>query len=128
MSKMNTMEEANRAVNLLATAIVGLAALAFLPETIVENDLIDKVDDSLLVILGFGAVAWYLSGSHRYMRSIIPVVLVALAIAVKVFAIAVEFSDAEAVGDDFGGLVLFVAGTALVAYEYQRAPKEAGGG
>ena len=124
---MNMSQEANRAVNLLAVAILGLAAVAFLPETIIEDDLIDKVDDALLLLLGIGAVAWYLSAANRYARSIVPVVLVALAIAVKVFAISVEFSDAEAVGDDFGGLILFIAGTALVAYEYRRAPKEGGG-
>lgn len=92
---MNAIQEANRAVNLLAVAILGLAAVAFLPEIILENDVIDKVDDVLLLLLGISAVAWYLNGNHRYSRSITPLVFVALAIAVKIFTIVVEFSDKE---------------------------------
>jgi len=122
---MNLTQSVNRTVNLIGVAIAGLAGFAFAPEAIIEPDTIDKVDDSLLFLLGIGAIAWYLTNGHRYARSLVPVIFVAVALSLKIFAIAVEIGDAEDVGDDFGGLILFVLATALLIYEYVKAGRVA---
>ena len=120
---MNVAQSANRTVNLLAATIVGLSAFAFLPEAFIEPELIDKVDDSALFLLGVVGIVWYLRRAKSHSRSIWPIVLLLVALLIKIFAIAVEFPDPADVGDDFGGLVLFVLGTGLVTYQYATAPR-----
>ena len=111
----------NRSVNLVGASIAGLAGFAFAPEMIIEPESIDRVDDFLLLLIGIAAIVWYLRGANRYARSLMPIAFVALGLVVKIFAITVEIADPEDVGDDFGGLILFVLATALVAFLYSRA-------
>lgn len=117
---MSIQESVNKGFNLLGTSLVGLAGIAFVPEAFLENDIPDKVDDTLLFVLGMLAVWWYNHGTNRYMRSILPVAFVVLALIIKTGGIIVEFGDAEAVGDDFGGLILFIGAICLVVYQYYK--------
>lgn len=119
---MTIQESINRGINLLATSITALAGFAFLPEAHFETDLPDKIDDSLLFLVGIAGIIWYLRGRNRYVRSIVPVVLVVLALLVKIGGVITEFSDAASVGDDFGGLILFVIAACLVIYQYRKGP------
>ena len=125
---MNISQSVNRTVNLLGAAIAGLAGFAFAPEAIIEPDTIDKVDDTLILLIGIGAIVWYLRNGNRYLRSMVPIVLVGAALLLKVFAIIVEIADPEDVGDDFGGLILFVLSTALLIYLYVSTGKTAESG
>lgn len=115
---MQINEAINRGKNLLATSVVALAGIAFLPEFFLESDLEDKIDDGLLFVLAIIAVAWYLISGNRFKRSMIPVILVCLACLDKIIGLVIEFKDKEAVGDDFGGVILFVAATILVIWQY----------
>jgi hypothetical protein len=115
---MNATESLNRGFNLLSTSIVALAGFAFLPEAFLENDIPDKVDDTLLFVVGMVGIWWYNRGNNRFAGSWLPFALVIVALLVKVMAIGIEFDDAESVGDDFGGLILFVGAAMLVAYQY----------
>jgi hypothetical protein len=117
---MQLNDAINRGKNLLATSIVALSGLAFLPETFLENDVSDKMDDGILFILGVIAVVWYLMSGNRFKRSMIPPVLVTLAMLDKIMALVIEFKDKDAVGDDFGGLILFIAATILVWWQYYK--------
>jgi len=120
---MTINDSLNRGYNLLVTSIVALAGLAFLPEAFLEQDIPDKVDDALLFVIGMLGIWWYNRGGNRFTHSIMPLVLVILAFAAKVMAVVVEFDDAEAVGDDFGGLILFVLAVGLAIYQYQKTKK-----
>lgn len=120
---MTIQESVNRGFNLLSVSLVSLAGLAFLPEAFLENDIPDKVDDTLLFVLGMIAIWWYNRSGNRYMRSVLPVAFVVLALVVKLGGIMVEIGDAEAVGDDFGGLILFISAVALVLYQYLKTAK-----
>lgn len=120
---MNLKDSINRGFNLLGTSIVALAGFAFTAEIFLENDWPDKIDDITLLVLGVVAIIWYLSGKNKYMRSIMPVVLVALSLLAKIGAIIVEHDDKDAVGDDFGGLTLFVLATGLIIYQYFKTKK-----
>jgi hypothetical protein len=118
---MNISQSVNRSVNLVGATIAGLSGFAFGPEAIIEPEVIDKVDDTLILIVGIAAIVWYLRNANRYARSVMPIVFVAICLVLKIFAVIVEIADPEDVGDDFGGLILFTLGTALVAFLYSRA-------
>ena len=120
---MNVRDAINRGFNLLCMSIVALAGFAFVPEVILEKDLPDKIDDATLFALAIAAMTWYTWKRNRYMRSVVPVVFVGLALATKIGALVIEFSDAEAVGDDFGGLILLVLTLGLVGYQYRKNKK-----
>lgn len=118
----------NRGTNLLGAAIVGLAGFAFMSEMFLEDEFTHKIDDFLLLVLGIVAIVWYRVGNNRFSRSVVPVVLVAVALVVKIGAVILEFKDSADVGDDMGALVLFVLATALMVMVYRRAGRELAAG
>ncbi len=118
---MDISQSVNRSVNLVGATVAALAGFAFGPEMIIEPEVIDKIDDTLILITGIAAIVWYLRNGNRYARSMMPIVFVGIGLLLKIFAVIVEIADPEDVGDDFGGLILFVLGTALVAFLYSRA-------
>ena len=118
---MDISQSINRTVNLVGASIAALAGFAFAPGMIIEPEFMDKVDDGLILIVGIAAIVWYLRNGNRIARSVMPIVFVGICLVLKIFAVIVEIADPEDVGDDFGGLILFVLGTALVAFLYSRA-------
>lgn len=120
---MKLTEALNRGFNLLATSLISLTGIAFLAEIFLENDWADKTDDIILVILAVIGIVWYLTKGHRYLRSAVPVILVILGLLDKIMALVLEHSDKDALGDDIGGLILFVFATALVVYQYYKTKK-----
>jgi hypothetical protein len=111
---MTVQEAINRGNNLAATAIAGLAGLAFAPEILLEDQLIFKLDDLAVLLIGLRAIFWYRQGRNRFTKSMLPFYLILADLAWKIFAVIAEFSDKEDVGDDFGALVLFVLASILV--------------
>ena len=120
---MTLKDSINRGFNLLATSIVALAGFAFTAEIFLEHDWNDKIDDISIFVFGVAGIVWYLTKNNKYQRSIMPVVLVVLSLLAKIMAIVIEHRDADAVGDDFGGLTLFVLSTILVIFQYVRTKK-----
>lgn len=120
---MTTQEALNRGNNLLAVSISALAGFAFFPEVIFEDHPIFKVDDALLFLLGLGAIVWYHLGNHKYSQSAVAPLFVTLGLIIKIFGVIVEIHDTDDVGDDFGGLILFVAASLLVWFLFFRSRK-----
>ena len=120
---MTVSESVNRTVNLVATTIIGIAGFSFLHELGIETEVLFKLDDLVLAVLGISAIIWYKKGKNSTTRSFIPVVFVALGLLTKVVAIFLEISDKEDVGDDFGALILFVLATSFIYWLYKKAPK-----
>lgn len=120
---MTIRESINRGFNLLGTSVVALAGFAFTAEIFLENDWPDKIDDIALLVLCLVGIIWYLTGKNKYMRSIMPVVLIILSLLAKIMAIIIERDDKDAVGDDFGGLTLFVLATILIIFQYRKTKK-----
>jgi drug/metabolite transporter (DMT)-like permease len=106
--ELSVRQAINRGFNLLAAGVLGLAGLAFGSLIFEEADPIDKVDNSILVLVAILAVAWYLIGNHRYERSAVPIALAGTALAGQLLGIAIEAGDPAAIGDDIGGMLLFV--------------------
>ena len=98
----------NRGFNQLAAGVLGLAGLAFGSLIFEEADPIDKVDNVILVLVAIVAVGWYFMGNHRYERSATPIALAGAALAGQLVGIAIESADPAALGDDIGGMLLFV--------------------
>ena len=106
---MITVRDAlNRGYNLLACTTLALAGLAFGTVVFEESDLLDKVDDIGFLVIGAGAVIWYLVGHNRFKRSVVPIVLSGIAIIVQVVGLVVEKDDPASFGDNIGGMWLFV--------------------
>jgi hypothetical protein len=64
-----------------------------------------------------------MSKGNKYRRSLTPVIFSALALMIKIAAVAIEFHDAESVGDDFGAMILFILALGLCIYQYKTTKK-----
>jgi hypothetical protein len=116
-----TVDEAyQRGNNLVATAVVALSGIAFLPEFFLEDEAPYKLDEFLLLLLGIIGLAWYLRGRNKVTRSLVPVVLVVVAFVVKVIGLIIEFKDKEDAADDYGALILFALASILAVWLYTR--------
>ncbi len=120
---MNIREAINRGFNLLAIGIVGLAGFAFMPEIFLEKDWDDKIDDAMLLVIGLVGIIWYFTKNNRVSRSVLPTALVVAALAVKIMGVIIEHNDPDSLGDDIGGLILFLLATAFIIYQYKKTKK-----
>lgn len=111
----------NRGNNLASVAIAALSGIAFLPETFIESEGPYKLDDALLFILGIIAVVWYKRAENRFKRSLVPTIILSLALLTKIMAIAIEHTDKNDVGDDFGALILFISATIFSLWLYNKS-------
>jgi len=117
---MTTTEAINRGYNLMITAVLVFAGLAFGTVAIEETDAIDKFDDIGLLVIGVIALIWYLWGDHRLRRSQTPVLLAVVALITQLSAIVFERDDATAFGDNIGGIILFTPFVIFVIYQHMR--------
>jgi hypothetical protein len=118
--ELTVTEAVNRGYNLLACGMLGLSGLAFGTIVLEEKDLTDKVDDGGFLLIGAIAVIWYLVGRNRFKRTPAPLVLAAVALVVQLVGLVLERNDSAAVGDNIGGLWLFVPLLVLLAVQYYR--------
>ena len=108
-SKLSAVDAINRGYNLLVTVILGLTGLTFGSEIIAEADPIDKLDNTLLAVVGIVAVVWYFMGRHWVQRSLVPLGLVLGALIIQVAGVAIEVGDPTAIGDDIPGMIIFTS-------------------
>lgn len=114
---MTVSEAINRGYNLMLTAFLALGGIAFGTVITEETDLPDKVDDAGFLILGIVAVIWYLT-SKKTQRSIVPVILAAVAVVVQIVGVVLEFGDEKAFGDNIGGMFLFIPLLVFASLQY----------
>jgi hypothetical protein len=108
-----TTEQAhNRGFNLMLTVFILLTGLAFASGGIRENDLTDKLDDLGLLAMGIVLLVWYLIGENRFRRSLVPVIVILLAVPLQIWGLLNEINDKEAVGNDIGGMFMISAESA----------------
>lgn len=111
-------ESINRSLNLLVAAVLGVTALAFGSDLLVEADPVDKIDNTLLVVVGVVAVAWYFIGRNWGKRTVTPVILAGAALAAQIAGVGVEAGDSVAIGDDIPGMIVFVTTLIIVIVVY----------
>ena len=119
---LTVADAVNRGFNLMAAAILGLAGAAFSELVFIEPDPIDKIDNSVLLLVGLIAVAWYLWGGQQWKRTPIPIVFSGVALLGQIVGLGIEIGDPTAIGDDFGGLVIYLLTLIFlsVLYRYNR--------
>ena len=120
---MTTEQALNRGFNLMLTAFLLLTGLAFASGGIRENDLTDKLDDLLLLAGGTVLLVWYLLGENRFQRSLIPVIVILLAVPLQIWGLLSEINDKEAVGNDIGGMFIYIPLALFALYQYLRPPR-----
>jgi uncharacterized membrane protein (UPF0136 family) len=118
--KLSTEQLVYRGYNLMICLVLTLSGLAFGAVLFAEEDLADKVDDTGLLIVAIIAALWYLFGGRRYVRSIVPVALAALALVIQLVAVPLESDDKTAFGDNIGGLMLFIPFLVFAIYQYRK--------
>lgn len=119
-----TVEQAlNRGYNLMLTTIILLTGLAFASGGIRENDLTDKLDDLGILALGIVLLVWYLMRENRLQRSPFPLGVVVVVLLVQVYGLLNEISDKEAVGNDIGGMFIYVPLVLFAFYQFVRRPR-----
>jgi hypothetical protein len=118
--ELTIRDAVNRGYNMLACTILALAGLAFGTVVIEEKEWTDRFDDGGLLIMGAIAVIWYLVGGNRFKRSIVPIVLTAVALIVQLSGVLLEHDDPSAFGDNIGGMWLFVPLLAFLIVQYVR--------
>lgn len=124
---MTVQQAINRGYNFSVAAFLFISGLAFGSVILNEADLNDKIDDGLLLVFGIAALAWYLVGSNRLSRSLVPAGLAVLMLAAQVLGVLIEHSDKEAFGDNIGGMIVFVSVLTIALYQYFRGPKAEAG-
>ncbi|HVW67252.1 MAG TPA: hypothetical protein VHA78_06035 [Candidatus Peribacteraceae bacterium] len=118
---MTVKEVWNRGNNLVAASVVALSGFGFFGEFFSESEWYAKLDEGIMLVLGLIAIAWYWTKNNRFTRSFWPVALLILGLADKIMAVYLERADAEDVGDDLGGVTIFLLGTILVWWLYTKA-------
>jgi hypothetical protein len=114
---MTLTDAINRGYNLMITAFLALGGIAFGTVITEENDFADKIDDGGFLILGIVAVIWYLTSKKNH-RSIVPIILAAVAVVVQIVGVVLENGDEKAFGDNIGGIFLWIPLLVFAALQY----------
>lgn len=132
-NQISFAESVNRGLNLFVVTLLGITALAFGSDLFPETDSVDKIDNSLLVVIGVVAVGWYFMRRNWGKRSSVPILLAAAAVVAQIVGFVIEIGDSTALGDDIPGMIVFVTGLilAVLVYrmngQYLAAPPASGG-
>ena len=120
---MTTEQAHYRGFNLMLTAFILLTGLAFASGGIRENGLTDQLDDLALLAMGIVLLVWYLVGENRFRRSLVPVIVILLAVHLQIWGLLNEINDKEAVGNDIGGMFIYIPLALFTLYQYLRPPR-----
>ena len=116
---MTVRDALNRGYNLVGTALVAMSGFAFFPQTFSEDELTHKLDEGGLFLLAMGALAWYFVGKNKVSRTIVPILLTAAALVMKLVAFFfLEAGDSADLGDEFAPLLLFVLALGFLIWQY----------
>jgi hypothetical protein len=127
---MSIKEAVVRGYNFFVVTFLGIVAGVLVGEVPEEGIWQFRIDELLVIAIGIAAVAWYLTGQHRYQRSLVPLGLAVAAFLAKVLGVIIEFKAVLEVGDDYLVVqaLLFLVIVAGVAYYRARAPELAPAG
>jgi hypothetical protein len=112
----------NRGYNLMIVALLLFPGFSFFAGGLQDNDLIDKLDDIALFGSGLILTIWYLIGQNRFKRSVAPIGLALVSLVVQVAGVILEREDKEAIGNDIGGMFIFIPVVAFAIFQYMRTP------
>jgi hypothetical protein len=123
---MNVNTAVTRGYNFFVVTFLGIVASVLVGEVPEEGIWQFRIDELLVIAIGVVAIGWYLTGQHRYQRSLVPLGFAVAAFLAKVVGVIIEFKAVLEVGDDYLVVqaLLLLAIVAGVAYYRSRPPKE----
>jgi len=113
---MEVKEAGNRGNNLLMSGFLAVLGFGLIPEILRETEFINQLDDIILVLLAIVVTGWYLYGTNRFQRSLVPFGLLIIALVTKIAALPIEINDVDAAGDEFGVIPLLILIVILSGY------------
>jgi len=126
MDKQITVREAtNRGNNMLMVGYLAITASAIVERLIGEDDMVDRIDEAVIILLAIAGLVWYFSRRNRYQHSFAPLALFIAAFVVQVGGLMAEISDPAAAGDDYGLVIAFAVGLVVSIVIYARARERA---
>ncbi|HVH62718.1 MAG TPA: hypothetical protein VNA65_03865 [Candidatus Dormibacteraeota bacterium] len=117
---MTTEEANNRGFNFAAVSFAAALGIGFAAAVPSEDELVHKVDEATIPLVASALVVWYLTGRHKYSRSVIPIAAVALTLIIKLIWFGVEFNDQADRGDDLGLSIVLGAFFMILSWTYFR--------
>jgi hypothetical protein len=106
-------EEINKGVNFFGTATFAILASSIFHGLSLPDDRPHKIEDLIFGVIAAAAVGRYLWGKNRYMRSLVPLWFLILALVTKVVGAWVRTGSPIPVGPDLG-ISFFLSLTAIV--------------
>ena len=122
MDKQITVREAtNRGNNMLMVGYLAITAAAIVERLIGEDDLVDRLDEAVIILLAIAGLVWYFSRRNRYQHSFAPLALFIASFVVQAAGLGLELSDPAAAGDDYGLVIAYLVGLIVSIVIYARA-------
>ena len=122
MDKQITVREAtNRGNNMLMIGLMAINAAAIIERLIGEDDLVDRIDEAVIILLAIAGLVWYFSRRNRYQHSFAPLALFIATFVVQVGGLMAEINDPAAAGDDYGLVIAYTVGLIVSIIIYARA-------
>lgn len=119
------MKEFKTRINFFVASFISIVGLTLVSEIIMENDIEDKIDDVVLLVLGLIAMWWYKKSGNKG-ASVIPAIWISgIAVIVKIAAVIIEHGDKEALGDDFALLTACLLSFIFVVWQVLSHKKNA---
>ena len=126
MDKQITVREAtNRGNNMLMVGYLAITASAIVEQIIGEDDLVDRIDEAVIILLAIAGLVWYFSRRNRFQHSFAPLALFIAAFVVQAGGLMAEIGDPAAAGDDFGLTIAFAVGLIVSIVIYARSRERA---
>ncbi len=126
MDKQITVREAtNRGNNMLMVGYLAITASAIVERIIGEDDMVDRIDEAVIILLAIAGLVWYFSRRNRFQHSFAPLALFIAAFVVQAGGLMAEISDPAAAGDDFGLTIAFAVGLIVSIVIYARSRERA---
>jgi hypothetical protein len=122
MDKQITVREAtNRGNNMLMIGYLAITASAILERLIGEDDMVDRIDEGVIILLAIAGLVWYFSRRNRYQHSFAPLALFIATFVVQTGGLMAEIGDPAAAGDDYGLVIAYAVGLVVSIVIYARS-------
>ncbi len=122
MDKQITVREAtNRGNNMLMVGYLAITASAILERLIGEDDMVDRIDEAVIILLAIAGLVWYFSRRNRYQHSFAPLALFIATFVVQTGGLMAEIGDPAAAGDDYGLVIAYAVGLVVSIVIYTRS-------
>lgn len=126
MDKQITVREAtNRGNNMLMVGYLAITASAIIERLIGEDDMVDRIDEAVIILLAIAGLVWYFSQRNRYQHSFAPLALFIATFVVQTGGLMAEIGDPAAAGDDYGLVIAYAIGLVVSIVIYARSRERA---